>query len=61
VHGYVSGGDAYGSTALIAVEAAVRLGERKAPVGAVPPSLAFEPAEFLDALKSHGVTWQVGY
>lgn len=59
--GYVSGDDAYGSTARIAVEAAVRLGARGAPVGAVPPSLAFDPAEFLDALKPHGVTWRVGY
>lgn len=58
--GYVSGSDAYGSTAFIAVEAAVRLGERAAPVGAVPPSLAFDAAEFLDALKFHGITWQVG-
>jgi hypothetical protein len=58
--GHVSGGDAYGSTALIAVEAAVRLGARGAPVGAVPPSLAFEPAESLDALKQFGVSWQVG-
>ncbi|KAA0093562.1 saccharopine dehydrogenase [Mycolicibacterium sp. P1-18] len=60
VRGHVSGDDAYGSTALIAVEAAVRLGARGAPVGAVPPSLAFEPAEFLDALKPFGISWQVG-
>jgi len=58
--GHVSGADAYGSTALIAVEAAVRLGVRGAPVGAVPPSLAFEPTEFLDALKPFGIGWQVG-
>nr|WP_314546065.1 saccharopine dehydrogenase NADP-binding domain-containing protein [uncultured Massilia sp.] len=58
--GHVSGNDTYGSTALIAVEAAVRLGARGAPVGAVPPSLAFEPAAFLDALKPFGIGWQVG-
>jgi short subunit dehydrogenase-like uncharacterized protein len=58
--GYVSGRDAYGSTAFIAVEAAIRLGGRNSPVGAVPPSLAFDPVEFLNALKPHGVTWQVG-
>ncbi|SDA35830.1 trans-acting enoyl reductase family protein [Sphingomonas sp. NFR15] len=58
--GHVTGGDAYGSTAVIAVEAAVRLGARAAPVGAVPPSLAFDPTEFLDALKPHGITWQIG-
>ena len=58
--GHVSGSDPYGATALVAVEAAVRLGARSAPVGAVPPSLAFEPAEFLDALKPFGISWQVG-
>ena len=57
--GHVSGDDTYGSTALIAVEAAVRLGARDAPVGAVPPSVAFEPVEFLDALKPFGISWQV--
>ena len=57
--GHVSGDDTYGSTALIAVEVAVRLGARGAPVGAVPPSLAFDPAQFLDALKPFGITWQV--
>ncbi|WLA83287.1 saccharopine dehydrogenase family protein [Bradyrhizobium elkanii] len=58
--GHVSGNDPYGSTALVAVEAAVRLGARGAPVGAVPPSLAFEPADFLNSLKPFGITWQVG-
>ena len=58
--GYVSGNDVYRSTALIAVEAAVRLGVRNAPVGTVPPSLAFEPVEFLDALKPFGISWKVG-
>jgi short subunit dehydrogenase-like uncharacterized protein len=57
--GYVSGRDIQGSTALIAVEAAVRLGARGAPVGAVPPSLAFDPEEFLDALKPHGIDWRL--
>ncbi|MCV7419541.1 saccharopine dehydrogenase NADP-binding domain-containing protein [Mycobacterium yunnanensis] len=58
--GHVSGSDPYGSTALIAVEAATRLGARGAPVGAVPPSLAFEPVEFLDALTPFGIKWQLG-
>lgn len=59
VRGYVSGNDIQGSTALIAVEAAVRLAARGAPVGAVPPSLAFDPTNFLDSLAAHGITWRI--
>ena len=58
--GYVAGNDPYGATALIAVEAALKLAARGAPVGAVPPSRAFEPAAFLDALKPFGIRWQLG-
>ncbi|WP_330180577.1 saccharopine dehydrogenase NADP-binding domain-containing protein [Nocardia sp. NBC_01503] len=57
-HGWVTGPDGYGLTAVIAVEAAVRLaaGDR---AGVLSPAQAFDPRDFLDALTEHGVTWRV--
>jgi short subunit dehydrogenase-like uncharacterized protein len=57
--GWVTGPDAYGLTAVIAVEAARRLVADGAPAGALAPAQAFDPRGFLDALAPHGVTWQV--
>jgi short subunit dehydrogenase-like uncharacterized protein len=57
--GWVTGPDAYGLTAVIAVEGAVRLAGGEAPAGALTPAQAFDPAGFLDALTPHDVSWQV--
>ncbi|MQY30894.1 saccharopine dehydrogenase family protein [Nocardia aurantia] len=57
--GWVTGPDAYGLTAVIAVEAAHRLVAGGVPAGALPPAVAFDPADFLDFLIPHGVTWKV--
>ncbi|PRX69355.1 short subunit dehydrogenase-like uncharacterized protein [Nonomuraea fuscirosea] len=57
--GWVTGSDAYGMTAVIAVEGARRLAEDGAPAGTLAPAQAFDPAGFLDQLTTHGVTWQV--
>ncbi len=57
--GWVTGSDAYGMTAVIAVEGARRLAEDGAPAGTLAPAQAFDPAGFLDHLTTHGVTWKV--
>ena len=59
VRGWVTGSDAYGLTAVIAVEGARRLVTDGASAGALTPAQAFDAAGFLDALAPHGVTWQV--
>lgn len=57
--GWVTGPDSYGLTAVIAVEAARRLAGQGAPAGVLAPAQAFDPADFLNFLSSHGVVWQV--
>jgi short subunit dehydrogenase-like uncharacterized protein len=57
--GVVSGTDTYGSTAVMAVEAARLLAERGAKPGVLAPAEAFDPASFLDFLAGHGVRWEV--
>jgi short subunit dehydrogenase-like uncharacterized protein len=57
--GWVTGPDAYGLTAVIAVEGALLLARGEARAGALTPAQAFSPAEFLDALAPHDVSWQV--
>ncbi|MVU78490.1 NAD(P)H-binding protein [Nocardia sp. ET3-3] len=57
--GWVTGFDPYGSTAVIAVEAARRLVTDGAPAGTLTPAQVFDPAGFLAALTDHGITWQV--
>lgn len=57
--GWATGPDAYGLTAVIAVEGARRLVAGGAPAGALTPAQAFDAADFLDALGPHGVTWRV--
>ena len=55
----MTGPDAYGLTAVIAVEGARRLVADGAPAGALTPAQAFDVEGFLDALAPHGVTSQV--
>ncbi|RDI50073.1 saccharopine dehydrogenase family protein [Nocardia mexicana] len=57
--GWVSGTDGYRLTGVIAVEGARRLAEGDAPTGARAPAEVFDPADFLDFLKSEDVDWQV--
>ncbi|MFC0601327.1 saccharopine dehydrogenase family protein [Streptomyces palmae] len=57
--GVVRGRDAYGTTAVIAVEAARRLVADGAPAGVLAHAQAFDPAGFLDHLGAHGVSWSV--
>lgn len=57
--GWVSGVNAYASTAVIAVEAARRLVADGAPAGTLAPAQAFDAASFLDHLATTGVSWQV--
>jgi len=59
VRGTVTGSDPYGLTARTTVEGALRCAiaeyERR---GALAPSQAFEPADFLDSLRSAGVEYE---
>lgn len=55
----LEGGDVYGTTTVIAVEAVRRLVDRPGPVGALTPAQAFDAADFLDALAPAGLTWHV--
>ncbi|WP_194853114.1 trans-acting enoyl reductase family protein [Nocardia sp. SYP-A9097] len=57
--GWVTGPDGYGLTAIIAVEAARRLAIDGARPGVLSPAQAFDPADFLNHLSAHGVTWGV--
>ncbi|WP_018349916.1 saccharopine dehydrogenase NADP-binding domain-containing protein [Longispora albida] len=59
VRAVLSGPDAYRDTAIMAVEAAVRLAAGGTRAGSLAPAEAFDPAEFLDALRFHGMTWQI--
>jgi hypothetical protein len=58
--GTVSGSDLYGLTARATVEGALRCAaEGYDRRGALAPSQAFEPADFLDSLRSAGVEYEV--
>lgn len=57
--GIVHGTDLQGSTAVIAVEGARRLVADGTKPGVLAPAEAFEPADFLDHLRRHGVEWWV--
>ncbi|MTE16380.1 saccharopine dehydrogenase family protein [Nocardia aurantiaca] len=57
--GWVTGFNAYGSTTVIAVEAARRLVAVGAPAGTLAPAQAFDAASFLDHLATTGMTWRV--
>jgi short subunit dehydrogenase-like uncharacterized protein len=60
VRGVVRGTDTYGSTAVIAVEAARRLAAGGAPGGVLAPAQAFDPADFLAFLAGRGTTTTIG-
>jgi short subunit dehydrogenase-like uncharacterized protein len=58
--GLVRGGDVYGLTAVTAVHSAVLLTQEGYDrAGALSPASAFEPAEFLDYLGDHGVSYEL--
>ncbi|WP_399880450.1 hypothetical protein ACGH7X_01065 [Streptomyces sp. BBFR51] len=57
--GVVHGCDAYGATAVVAVEASRRLVAQGAPAGVLAHAEAFDAAGFLDVLGDHGVEWSV--
>lgn len=56
--GAIWGADTYGTTAVIAAEAAIRLTANRA-VGVLAPSQAFDPTSFLASLAPHGLSWEV--
>jgi len=57
--GVVTGPDTYGTTAVIAVEAARRLATGSAEPGVLAPAQAFDPTDFLDFLAPHGIAWNI--
>jgi short subunit dehydrogenase-like uncharacterized protein len=59
IRGAVQGPDTYGTTAVIAVEAARRLGTDGAAAGVLTPAQAFDPAGFLAFLAPHGISWAI--
>ncbi|GIL29199.1 saccharopine dehydrogenase family protein [Actinocatenispora comari] len=59
VRGTIRGRDTYGTTAVIAVEAARRLVADGASHGVLAPAQAYDPASFLDFLGQHGITWAI--
>jgi short subunit dehydrogenase-like uncharacterized protein len=56
--GVIEGPDTYGTTAVIAVEAARRL-VHSAKTGVLAPAEAFEPADFLGFLSAYGISWKI--
>lgn len=58
--GFVEGSDGYGTTAVIAVQAAHLLAGGGAKAGVLAPAEAFDAADFLNFLAPHGVRWNVG-
>lgn len=59
VRGVVSGVDSYRDSAIMAVEAAVRLAQGGTKPGALAAAEAFDAAEFLDALAPFDITWRI--
>ena len=57
--GLLHGVDTYGTTAVIAVEAARRLVADGAKPGVLAPAQAFDPRSFLDFLVPHGLQWSI--
>jgi Uncharacterized conserved protein len=57
--GVVRGTDTYGTTAVIAVESALRLAAGAAKPGVLAPAQAFDAAGLLDHLTAHGLRWSV--
>ncbi|WP_027945436.1 saccharopine dehydrogenase family protein [Amycolatopsis taiwanensis] len=59
VRGVVRGTDTYGTTAVIAVEAAQRLASSAEP-GVLAPAQAVDPADFLEFLAGQELSWAIG-
>ncbi|GIF45812.1 short subunit dehydrogenase-like uncharacterized protein [Asanoa ferruginea] len=59
VRGVVRGHDTYGSTAVIAVEAARRLAAEGAKPGVLAPAQAYDATSFLTFLALHGISWTI--
>jgi len=59
VRGVIEGSDTYGTTAVIAVEAARRLVADGAAPGVLAPAQAYDPIDFLDFLTGHGIRWHI--
>lgn len=57
--GVATGADAYGISAVIAVEGARRLAAGGVAPGVLAAGAAFAPADFLDSLAPHGVSWSL--
>jgi hypothetical protein len=57
VRAHIRGTDLYNLTAVIAVEAAVRLSSGKAPPGVLAPAEAFDARDFVASLGEQGVNW----
>jgi short subunit dehydrogenase-like uncharacterized protein len=57
--GVVRGRDTYGTTAVVAVEAAYRLVADGARPGVLAPAQAFDPTGFLTFLALHGISWTI--
>lgn len=57
--GFARGPDTYETTAVIAVESAVRLAAGGAVTGVLAPAQAFPAAEFLDSLGAQGISWVI--
>lgn len=57
--GAVRGSDTYGTTAVIAVEAARRLVADGAKPGVLAPAQAYDPASFLNFLARYGISWTI--
>lgn len=58
--GVISGRDVYGLTAASTVEAALRLAGREGgPVGALAPSQAFAPADFIASMAAYELSYKI--
>lgn len=58
--GIVRGGDVYGITAVCTTEGALRMAAPGyEPHGALAPAQAYDPRDFLDALRPSGITYQL--
>jgi hypothetical protein len=61
VRGTVEGRDAYGTTGVIAVEAARRLVTDPPGPGVLAAAQAYDPSDFLNFLTPYGVTWTIDH
>jgi short subunit dehydrogenase-like uncharacterized protein len=57
--GVLQGSDTYGTTAVIAVEAARRLVTDGAKPGVLTPAQAYDPTGFLNFLARYGISWTI--